>query len=122
MGGQSLFGATAAGGVCQTGVFRRKEVSEALLVDSLHVCFLRAYHAVHELVPDVVIHELHAHGLTTDDHVRNLIRSTFTDDGAYSRRGEENFVHGYAARFVGALHQQLCHNAAQGTCKHRSHL
>ena len=46
---------------------------------------------------DGVIHELHAHGLSADDDVRDFLRGAFTDDGRHGGRGKEDFIDGYAS-------------------------
>ena len=73
-------------------------------------------------MPDGVIHELHAHGLSADDDVRDFLRGAFTDDGRHGGRGKEDFIDGYASRLVAALHQELRHDAAEGARKHGAYL
>ncbi len=95
---------------------------EAGFVDGLHVGLLRADRAGEELLPDRVVHELHALTLSGDDHILELLGRALAHDGGHGVVDHEDFIHRHAPGAVRFFHQELGDNAAQGGGQHRADL
>ena len=79
-------------------------------------------HALLERVPDCVVHELHAFIFSGDDDVLEFLGGAFADDSAGCGVDDEDFVDCDTAAAIGAFHEELGDDSAQGVGEHGADL